>query len=249
MRGQTGMSGNDGNCRPVGQALRQTDDEIALVDELQIEKRARLNVEHHVAGQTAGDEGNGGDPDDETNRHHDARDKPRLDEVVDGIRGAHAQSVDLFGHDHGSDLGGDARTHARGEHQRADRGREIADHQLHVRRADQAEFGNDPRELKTALKHEDHSDEPHHDGQEHERSIADLEHLVEHGPCVRTTSDAVVERLDKHREQLEACVKQVQRFATDGLCERRIQIDATLVEAGGRLIGFGGRMFHEVVIS
>jgi hypothetical protein len=223
------MCGNDGNRRTIGQTFGQTNDEVAFVDELQIEKRLWTDVEHRVRRDHARQKRHGSDPNDQHHGHHEARDKTRFDQVVDWISSTHAKRVDLFGDDHRSDLGSNACANACSEHERSDRSRKIADHQLHVRCANQAEFGDDSRKLEASLEHQDHPDETHHDGQKDERSVADLEHLVDDGFDVGSPSKAVVERLDKQRPQLQTRVDQVQCFATKGFDKRGISFGDVVV--------------------
>ena len=57
----------------------------------------------------------------------------RHDELAHGIRAERTQRVDLVGHDHRPELGGDARSDAAGQHQPGQHRPQLLDH----RRADQ----------------------------------------------------------------------------------------------------------------
>ena len=66
-------------------------------------------------------------------RHQHAGNHARHHELPDRIGAERAQRVDLIGHDHRAELGGDAGSDAAGEHQRGQHGPEL----LHHRRADE----------------------------------------------------------------------------------------------------------------
>ena len=168
-------------------------------------------------------------PHDEHRGHHHAGEEARDEEEVDRVGGAHAQGVDLLGHDHRPDLGGDARAHARGEHQRADGGREIAHEELEVRRAELAEVGDDALGLQAGLVAEDHPDEAHRDRHEEERPVADLEHLPDDGAPVAPAARDVVERADEDRVELATAEEEIDRGG------------AQVAYGAGSVDGSGGR--------
>src|SRR4029077_9846164 len=84
---------------------------------------------------------------------------------------------------------------ARGEHQRAERRGEITHEELEVRRAEEREVRDDALDLEPCLIEQDHSDEPHRDGYEEQRPVADRIHLVEDRPSLPPPTHCLVEGL------------------------------------------------------
>ena len=107
-------------------------------------------------------------------RHHDAGNHARNDELAHRIGAERPQRVDLIGDDHRSQLGGDARSHTSGQHER----RQHRSQLLHHRRADEPADDRPRTELierQAALQREHRAGKDA--GQQNDRQRADADGL------------------------------------------------------------------------
>ena len=103
----------------------------AVGDRLPVHARRHLQLLNgdDAAAQDAHEVGD----DRQDRRHQHAGNHARHHQLADGIGAERAQRVDLIGHDHRAELGGDARSDAPGQHQRRQHRPEL----FHHRRADE----------------------------------------------------------------------------------------------------------------
>ncbi len=128
----------------------------------------------HVGGKDA--DANGAGSEQRHDGHHGQ--ETRHDEIIDRVGGQGAQGVNLLGHAHGAQFGGDGRADAPGDHQA---GQDRAEFAAHAD-ADDGEGGGvhlDLVELEIGLGAEDHAGEGAGDGDDGLGFDADEVHFVE----------------------------------------------------------------------
>ena len=128
-------------------------------------------------------------PEGEQRHHQDRRHHPRQDQRFDRRDADRAHRVDLLGDLHRSDLGGEGRARAAGDHDRGHQHAELA-HRDPADQVDGVDLGAELGELDRALLGDDDADEEAHQADDPERAHADdveaLDHRVQaEAPCGR----------------------------------------------------------------
>jgi len=177
--------------------------EVLRRDVAEVEEQVGVDPELGLRGHAAGGEHDRPAERRQHHGHHDRGDEAGHHQVVDGQDARHAQGVDLLGHLHRADLGGDAGADPGRQHHPGQGRREVGDDQGEELRADLGQVAGDPIELQAGLVDHHHADEPEGDGDEEDRLVADRVHLTDDLAARPTAADQPGDRRHEDAPQLE----------------------------------------------